>query len=320
MLAFIIQFNFYFCRHSRTCKHNVLHSDIKVTNAVGKKIQQWTCIRTFCQTHVRLRPIPKLLGISFLRSYWIWYTENYWLAHNFPHIRPSRWSLTVDCDWAVTFSTYSQKLPVLTSAWRHVTPKMILPKSVYDQTIVDWNNTLHRLVSHSIQLRQTGSATVVPARRGSQAIGHWSLQRWFQTRMLSVCYLRYSYFQPIWVYYLLLKPLPWVWSQDESKNARMGLLCQLWMNRFWRRLIWMNTNRWRKDKIPSNYSWLIMNKTFCRQLTCASTSFLGRPRTRSMEWCWISYDGNRVLISCNASGTDLQMTLWLLQKIVKEEF
>ena len=32
----------------------------------------------------------KILYFSGMISHWIWYTENYWLAHNFPHICPSR--------------------------------------------------------------------------------------------------------------------------------------------------------------------------------------------------------------------------------------
>ena len=34
--------------------------------------------------------LPKILYFSTLISSWIWYSENYWLAHNFSHIRPSR--------------------------------------------------------------------------------------------------------------------------------------------------------------------------------------------------------------------------------------
>ena len=34
--------------------------------------------------------LPKILFFSTLMSYWIWYTENYRLAHNFPYICPSR--------------------------------------------------------------------------------------------------------------------------------------------------------------------------------------------------------------------------------------
>ena len=32
----------------------------------------------------------KILYFSGMISHWIWYSENYWLAHNFPHICPSR--------------------------------------------------------------------------------------------------------------------------------------------------------------------------------------------------------------------------------------
>ena len=34
--------------------------------------------------------LPKILYISLLISYWLWYSENYWLAHISPHIRPSQ--------------------------------------------------------------------------------------------------------------------------------------------------------------------------------------------------------------------------------------
>ena len=64
--------------------------------------------------------LPKILYFSTLISSWIWYSENNWLAHNFPHIRPSR-----SLSWLLSLWPTKLRLS-LSNKKNNITKKLII--------------------------------------------------------------------------------------------------------------------------------------------------------------------------------------------------
>ena len=68
--------------------------------------------------------LPKILYFSTLISYRIWYTENYWLAHNFPYTGPSR-----SLSWLPNL--WPTKLKLCLSDWTYNMMKKVDHKVTY---------------------------------------------------------------------------------------------------------------------------------------------------------------------------------------------